>query len=178
MIGGEVDAVFGEKPDDPNDAIPWVELKTTKQITSQKDADKFEDKLLKYWAQSFLLGVPHVIVGFRTEQGDLAGIRQMATQKLASDQKRRAQENGRPTWDGNVCVSFTAAFLQFLKSQITLEAQVYRIQRRSKGDRIDVYPVSDIPPHNIVKESFIAHRIRETRAAEDEVGAVNEHSGK
>jgi len=67
----------------------------------------FERKLLKFWIQSFLLGVPKIIVGFRTQDGFLKRIEELDTASIPGTVKRA----GKGTWDGNMCINFTAVFL-------------------------------------------------------------------
>jgi RAT1-interacting protein len=62
---------------------------------------------MKFWIQSFLLGVPKIIVGFRTPDGFLKRIEEMDTASIPSTVKRR----GKGTWDGNMCINFTSALL-------------------------------------------------------------------
>jgi RAT1-interacting protein len=69
---------------------------------------KYERKLQKFWIQSFLLGVPRIIVGFRTERGILDHIEEMETKNIPGLVKR----HGKATWDGNTCINFTAVFLE------------------------------------------------------------------
>ncbi|KAL1407664.1 decapping endonuclease targeting mRNA [Vanrija albida] len=70
-LGGEVDCVMGQ-PGTPNPGLSsTVELKTNKVIESERHDAVFHKKLLKHWAQSFLLGVETVEVGFRTDAGIL-----------------------------------------------------------------------------------------------------------
>ena len=126
IIGGEVDAgmltihslfstsrhtdhqqVWDRKPSDLSTTINWVELKTAAQIESDRDRIKFERKLLKFWAQSFLLGVPKIIVGFRSKDGILQSLEEIETQAIPEMIRR-----GKQLWDGNVCINFAAAFLE------------------------------------------------------------------
>lgn len=153
ILGGEVDAVMGAKPDNPNDAVPWVELKTAQQPTTQKDDVKYERKLLKFWAQSFLLGVPRIIVGFRSPNGHLLKLMEHETQKIPSVVKRQ----GQGTWDGNTCINFTAAMLDFIKATVQGEG-VWRIQRRQKNSFIEAFRVDGIDPNTIVTPAFRSHR--------------------
>jgi RAT1-interacting protein len=155
ILGGEVDAVMGAKPDNPNDAIPWVELKTAQQPVTQKDDVKYERKLLKFWAQSFLLGVPKIIVGFRSPDGHLLKLVEHETQKIPSFVKRQ----GQGTWDGNTCINFAAAMLDFIKTTVQGDG-VWRIQRRQKDGHIDAFKVDGVDPATIVTPSFKAHRER------------------
>lgn len=68
---------------------------------------KFERKLCKFWIQSFLLGVPKIIVGFRSPDGFLLRLEELEVQKLPGQVKRV----GKGSWDGNTCINFAAAFL-------------------------------------------------------------------
>lgn len=69
---------------------------------------KYERKLLKFWIQSFLLGVPKIIVGFRSENGILQRLEELETKNIPGFVKRQ----GKGTWNGNLCINFTAAFLE------------------------------------------------------------------
>ena len=84
-----------------------MELKTSAAIANDKDMLKYERKLLKFWIQSFLLGVPRIIVGFRSQNGILQKIEELETKNIPGVVKRQ----GKGTWDGNLCINFTAAFL-------------------------------------------------------------------
>ena len=128
VIGGEVDAskqleflvlslniltrfflpVWDSKPVRKEDPINWVELKTTCELFDDKERIKYERKLLKFWAQSFLLGVPKIVVGFRDRNGMLLRLEELETHGLPGKVKRE----GRGSWDGNICINFTAAFLE------------------------------------------------------------------
>ncbi|CAE6413155.1 unnamed protein product [Rhizoctonia solani] len=55
ILGGEVDCCKDRYTGQPN---TYVELKTSMVIRNAQDEERFERKLLKFWAQSFLLGVP------------------------------------------------------------------------------------------------------------------------
>lgn len=72
MIGGEVDAV------DPQTRAP-IEVKTSMQIRSLRDEERFEKKMLRFYMQSFLLGVQKVVVGFRNARGILVTHQSFAT---------------------------------------------------------------------------------------------------
>jgi len=99
--------VWDQKPENEDVPINWVELKTTAEIHSDADMLKYERKLLKFWAQSFLLGVPKIIVGFRSNNGILQRLEELNTQSIPGNVKRM----GRGSWDGNICINFTSAFL-------------------------------------------------------------------
>ncbi|KAI9850126.1 MAG: decapping endonuclease targeting mRNA [Thelocarpon superellum] len=140
IIGGEVDAVWDSKPESKDEPINWVELKTSEEISNDRDMLKFERKLLKFWIQSFLLGVPKIIVGFRSRSGILQRLEELETKNIPSNVKRK----GKGTWDGNLCINFTAAFMDWLKSTITTPAK-YRIRRRDRSSIIEVEEIEPAP---------------------------------
>lgn len=99
--------VWDCKPDNAEDPINWVELKTTAEIYNDRDLAKYEQKLLKFWAQSFLLGVPKIIVGFRNRDGLLLRLEELETHSIPG----KVIKNMKGSWDGNICINFAAAFL-------------------------------------------------------------------
>ena len=100
--------VWDVKPENKDLPINWVELKTSACIENDKDMLKYKRKLQKFWIQSFLLGVPKIVVGFRTKGGILDYVEELETNKIPGWVKR----HGKGSWDGNLCINFTAAFLE------------------------------------------------------------------
>lgn len=96
------------KPERKEDPIHWVELKTSAEIRNDRDMLKYERKLLKFWAQSFLLGVPTIIVGFRDQEGIVHRLEELDTASIPGKVKKM----GRRSWDGNICINFAATFLE------------------------------------------------------------------
>jgi RAT1-interacting protein len=99
--------VWDAIPEESTAPIRWVELKTSATVRNDRDMLKYERKLLKFWVQSFLLGVPRIIVGFRSPDGILERLENLETQTIPT----RVKKSGKGTWDGNTCINFTAAFL-------------------------------------------------------------------
>lgn len=157
VIGGEVDAVWDAKPapSDTKSGINWVELKTSVEIQSDRDFVAFERKLLKFWIQSFLLGVPKVIVGFRSHNGILRKVEEIDVASIPGTVKRR----GKSTWDGNVCINFTVAFLDWIKQTIADEG-VWRIRRAERSSTIEVFRVEETGHGNVLSDEFINWRIK------------------
>lgn len=153
IIAGEVDCVQGCKPDNPKAPIPWVELKTSALPTSDYDNVKYERKLLKFWAQSFLLGVPKIAVGFRSPKGLLLQVNEIETLKIPALVQRQTK-----VWDGNMCINFTAAFLEYLK-EIIIGDGVWRISRTEKSSCIEVYKLQEYTgTGDILSPKFKVHR--------------------
>ena len=162
-------SVWDCKPEDKDDAINWVELKTSAEIANDKDMLKYERKLLKFWIQSFLLGVPKIIVGFRSQNGILQRLEELETKNIPGMVKRQ----GRGIWDGNLCINFTAAFLECegfttsdllttnaslgLKRTITTNG-VWRIRRRERSPVIEVFKNEEYGYGDILPPGFVEWR--------------------
>ncbi|KAL8898794.1 MAG: hypothetical protein Q9192_001893 [Flavoplaca navasiana] len=153
ILAGEVDALWDAKPCRPDDPINWVELKTAATPLSDRDVLKYERKLLKFWIQSFLLGVPKIIVGFRSKEGILQSLEELETSQIP----RLVKQRGKGTWDGNLCISFTANFLDWLKSTIVGEG-VWRIRKREKGTVIETFRIEESGHGNILSRDFLTWR--------------------
>ncbi|EAW08616.1 DXO/RAI1 family decapping nuclease [Aspergillus clavatus NRRL 1] len=153
IIGGEVDAVWDCKPDRAEDPINWVELKTSAEIKNDRDMVKYERKLLKFWAQSFLLGVPKIIVGFRDQNGIVHRLEELETATIPN----KVKKVGKGTWDGNICINFTAALLGWLKSTIQ-EGGTWRIRKREKSSLIEVFRIEESGTGDIISQSFLNWR--------------------
>ncbi|KAF8420494.1 RAI1 like PD-XK nuclease-domain-containing protein [Tirmania nivea] len=136
VLGGEVDALWQGEPRSVDNPPVYVELKTSKEIRSDNDALVFEQKLLRFWAQSFLLGVQKIIVGFRDRNGILQSLDELQTTSLPSIAKK-----GRKTWDGNTCINFTNRLLKWLKETIPEDGMVWKIRHDENSETVDVYPV-------------------------------------
>ncbi|RFU81731.1 hypothetical protein TARUN_469 [Trichoderma arundinaceum] len=154
-LGGEVDAIWDCKPQEKGSPINWVELKTSAEIRHGGDIENFHRKLMKYWIQSFLLGVPKIIVGFRTRDGILVDIKEIETQNIPQT------VNARPNaaWNADICVNFAAAFLEWLMQTINDEG-VWRISRRAHSPVIEVYKAEETGHGDILTDEFKNWRIK------------------
>ncbi|TXT14860.1 uncharacterized protein COLE_01053 [Cutaneotrichosporon oleaginosum] len=113
FLGGEVDCVRAPVGE-PNPGLDaTVELKTNKVIDSERADAIFLKKLLKHWAQSFLLGVPTVDVGFRTDSGILVSRHEFDTATIPAIAAR-----GGARWDPAPCLHFLHAVLSMLVREV------------------------------------------------------------
>ncbi|DAA79538.1 TPA_exp: hypothetical protein A8136_0311 [Trichophyton benhamiae CBS 112371] len=152
LLAGEVDAVWDCKPDKKDDPINWVELKTSATIRHANDAINFERKLLKFWVQSFLLGVPKIIVGRRDQDGYLLAIEEYTTDEIPNIPKRGAN-----TWDANTCINFASQFLTWLKTIVNSEG-VWKIRKAAKSGQIEVLKTQETGHGNILTPEFVEWR--------------------
>lgn len=153
--------------------INWVELKTSVEIRDDKTMHNFERKLMKFWIQSFLLGVPKIIVGFRSQQGILTKLEEIQTTQIPETAAKR----GVRTWNANTCINFANAFLDCEKNpdrvinyivansivglRNTIDDEgVWRIRRRHRSGNIEVFKVEEVGHGRILTDEFINWRIK------------------
>lgn len=67
----------------------------------------FERKLMKFWIQSFLLGVPKIIVGYRDQGGILRKIEEIQTESIPA----KTMQRGVQSWNADMCINFASNFL-------------------------------------------------------------------
>jgi len=107
-VAAEIDCV--------DDAGTYVELKTNKLLASKRLVGTFERfKLFKFWVQSYLVGVPRIVVGFRDED-ELRKLQSFDTLELPGLAAAGAQ--GRPSWRPQACLGFADAVLTWLRAAL------------------------------------------------------------
>uniref|UniRef100_UPI00398F1899 decapping and exoribonuclease protein isoform X2 n=1 Tax=Pristiophorus japonicus TaxID=55135 RepID=UPI00398F1899 len=82
VFSGEVDC---KDNSDPSLKAPqcYLELKTSREIYNPNQERSFHRfKLIKWWAQSFLPGVPRIIAGFRDDSGTVVSLQSFETMKI------------------------------------------------------------------------------------------------
>ncbi|KAI8911491.1 RAI1 like PD-XK nuclease-domain-containing protein [Gorgonomyces haynaldii] len=128
VMGGEVDCLYRKRKEDK---YSYCELKTNRVIVSDRQQrNLIKYKLLKTWIQSFLIGVKHVIFGYRDDQGLLQQIQVYETSELP----RLARPE--KLWDPFVCMSFADQILKMIKETVTIDDRetvyVIRYDARSR----------------------------------------------
>lgn len=113
LFSGEVDC----RTKDPKAPPPacYVELKTSAEICTPKQRSNLHRfKLLKWWAQSFLPGVPRVVVGFRDQEGVVDSVETFRISEIS-----QLIKNEYNCWKPTVCMNFCCEFLSFVKRVAT-----------------------------------------------------------
>ncbi|KAH7915603.1 RAI1 like PD-XK nuclease-domain-containing protein [Hygrophoropsis aurantiaca] len=150
IIGGEVDCVRGKYSGGTDN---FVELKTSLAIRGAHDEAKFEKKLLKFYFQSFLLGVPEIFVGFRKPSGHLT-----TTQSFQTIQIPRLVRGKPGAWDPLICLDWGSKFLSFLQDTV------------KSGSQRDVWRLKFVPKVGVTAVVLDEIGVRDVEAGEDRVG--------
>lgn len=82
LLAGEVDCAWDYVPSDDNVLPHYVELKTSREISTPAQAVNFERKLFRTWAQCFLLGITKIVYGFRDDQHILTNVEMYNTDEV------------------------------------------------------------------------------------------------
>lgn len=84
LYGAEMDGVSSEKVlAEPINwkGVKFVELKTSRNVETRRQEENLKKfKLIKWWCQSFLVGIENVICGFRDDHGI---VRNLTTYQVA-----------------------------------------------------------------------------------------------
>jgi len=125
----------------------WIELKTSAYQESERQRTSFQKyKLLKFWIQSYLVGVPIIKCGFRKDD-ILHHIETFETMRIP----RIARDRG--GWNGNVCLNFAHEILRFIKHLAKDPQKVYRISYCAPWNSIRMYVVGSNKEREISAKS-------------------------
>uniref|UniRef100_A0A060TD59 Decapping nuclease n=1 Tax=Blastobotrys adeninivorans TaxID=409370 RepID=A0A060TD59_BLAAD len=176
LLGAEVDCVKDYKPEAPKDPLPhYMELKTSSVIYDEKEARKFERKLFKTWAQSFLLGVRHIVYGFRDQNGKLESIEHFKTEQLPILVRDSSYTHKNAKWNGNDSIAFYGAVIEWIKETIGTTGDdfgtAWRLQFRAGDQQIHLYPLEGPENEKVLRSLLLPEFVewrKQRRAQEQE----------
>ncbi|CAD6888793.1 unnamed protein product [Tilletia controversa] len=194
IIGGEVDciqpsalskfpassALLNASTLNPDD---FVELKTSAEIRNERDAERFEGtKMLRFYFQSFLLGVPTIVTGFRDRAGFLADVQSIPTLNLP-----RIVRGRNPDLEAGKGLAFADQTLQWIRDCISRDTQtttsappdVEEAERSFPVFRISFSPSASGAPrgvsnHNSRGGSLSIRRLTDAEVREDIKGGTDQ----
>ncbi|CAN6580585.1 unnamed protein product [Malus baccata var. baccata] len=117
----------------------YVELKTSHELDNHKIEYEFEkEKLLKFWIQSFLAGVPYIVIGFRNDAGQLVRTERLRTKDITHRVKMKNY------WQGGVCLAFADEVLCWLYGTVK-ENEDYILQFTHPFQRLELLQAQSCP---------------------------------
>ncbi len=151
VIGGEVDAVERNKTTGREEL---VELKTSMQMTpahrnpgkAASEQERFERKLLKFFLQSYLLGIGKIVVGFRDYHGFLTTHQEFDTLRIPRMVRAgqpiagRFDSAGKPViretsvWEPKDSLGFGDQILSFIRKTISAHDATQPKETEEKDD--------------------------------------------
>ncbi|KAJ4712608.1 Decapping nuclease DXO-like chloroplastic [Melia azedarach] len=116
----------------------YVELKTSRELEYHTE-ERFErEKLLKFWIQSFLAGLPFIVVGFRDDGGRLVRTERLRTKDITHRVKMKNY------WQGGVCLAFADEVLCWLYGTVK-ENEDYILQFAPPFNRLELLQAHSCP---------------------------------
>lgn len=119
----------------------YIELKTSRELDSRTRERFYKDKLLKFWIQSFLAGVPKIVCAFRDDNGYVVRTEVMGTREITTRVKERN------LWQGGVCLAFADQVLCWLYGTVK-ENEDYLLRYSPQSDRLELRK-ADFCPQSI-----------------------------
>eukprot|EP00271_Cylindrocystis_brebissonii_P021182 TRINITY_DN7438_c0_g1_i1.p1 TRINITY_DN7438_c0_g1~~TRINITY_DN7438_c0_g1_i1.p1 ORF type:complete len:631 (+),score=127.04 TRINITY_DN7438_c0_g1_i1:581-2473(+) len=139
VMGAEMDCYDGR---DSRNQRRYVELKTSKEWTSQRAEENFVIyKLLKFWIQCFLAGVSYAVCGFRNEQGIVLRSRVFTLKDMTEMAKQRNQ-----CWQGGTCLGFADKILCWLYGTLDENEQDCVLRFSPALNRLELLQADSCPP--------------------------------
>ncbi|XP_047177684.1 NAD-capped RNA hydrolase DXO1-like [Vigna umbellata] len=134
LMGAEMDCC-----DSTNDGKRfYVELKTSCELNYHTE-ERFErEKLLKFWIQSFLAGVPYIVIGFRDDAGRLVRTERLRTKDITQRVKMKNY------WQGGVCLAFADEVLSWLYGTVK-EGEDYILKFAPPFNRLELLQAQSCP---------------------------------
>ncbi|KAB1215710.1 hypothetical protein CJ030_MR4G004748 [Morella rubra] len=116
----------------------YVELKTSRELDYHTEERYEREKLLKFWIQSFLAGVPYIVIGFRDDAGRLVRTERLRTKDITQRVKMKNY------WQGGVCLAFADEVLCWLYGTVK-ENEDYILQFAPPFTRLELLQAQSCP---------------------------------
>uniref|UniRef100_A0A8R1Y0H5 Decapping nuclease n=1 Tax=Onchocerca volvulus TaxID=6282 RepID=A0A8R1Y0H5_ONCVO len=140
LYSGETDCIDAAEDE-------YVELKTQrKELTN----DFWRYKAMKWWVQSFLIGIQNIVIGFRDNNGIVTHIERLKVPQLA----KKARQ-----WSANVTFNFLVAMLNCLKELLEVSPDlIYYVLEFDPSKRCITFQVSPSDSaFNFLPNWFLVH---------------------
>lgn len=113
LYAAEIDALDeGKRREDQSSLHNFVEIKTTPEIKSIMHFRSMKKyKMIKWWAQCFLVNIPKLVVGYRNDENHCTKIETMRTDEIPN--------NCSQLWSKAKCIDFLYTFLDFVHKTVT-----------------------------------------------------------
>lgn len=108
VLASEIDCCTEQSENGSNPLETYIELKTMKAIASDRALyNMYKHRFLKIWLQAYLAGVKKILLGIRSESGELLEAKRLKTEELPREAREYFQrERSYGRWDPRVCLNF------------------------------------------------------------------------
>jgi RAT1-interacting protein len=107
---------------------------------------------MKWWAQSFLVGVPKIICGFRDDDGVIHNLQTFRTVDIP-----RESQGDLDLWQGNICMNFLDDLLKWVKETVSKDDSqtVYIIEWKHPFTHVSATCHSVTPDLSVLPDWYI-----------------------
>jgi len=112
---------------------------------------------LKWWAQSYLAGIPQITCGFRNDDGFVVDLQDFVTHELPI----KASQVHR-SWNFKACLNFLDNFLQAIKN-ILLDCHSHKVVYLfswNPGDEVIQYAIDHSSQHAFLPEWYTSEFLK------------------
>jgi len=155
VYGAEMDGYQSDKPVEAKSSLKpgmFVEMKTSRRVENEKQDRNFRRfKLLKWWAQSFLVGTPEILCGWRDDHGMVSNLETFLVKELP----KLGVE-----WKPNVCFNFLVKLLEEIRDKVTSDSleTVWEVEFIPwSGVRMTKWRLDPGEQHPVLPEWFTGH---------------------
>lgn len=158
-LAGEVDGAWDYLPREGSPLGHYVELKTSRAIMSPGQLPGFEKKLLKTWAQCFLIGIKRVVYGFRDDDLILRNVELYNTEEIPILLKDSVSD--RPKINCTNALKWYGAVIQWLATSIPRNE--FKLWKLNYDPGSHIFSVSEAMSEDFLKNSIITSEFRQWR---------------
>ncbi|KAL5473792.1 hypothetical protein EMCRGX_G028348 [Ephydatia muelleri] len=128
----------------------YLELKTSRCIYTDRNKHSLRRfKLMKWWAQSYLVGIPRIICGFRDDEGIVKNLQTFKTVEIPKE-----TQNDLSLWQPSVCLNFLDAVLTWMREVVVVDDPkvVYVIEWKASFDKITAVQLAPKSEHTFLPD--------------------------
>ncbi|XP_066546360.1 decapping and exoribonuclease protein isoform X2 [Amia ocellicauda] len=156
LFSGEVDCME-ECPKYPTAPGYYVEMKTS--LKPNGEDFFYRHKMLKWWAQSFLVGLSRIFAGYRNTSGIVHKTEMFEVQSIPE----LCQKNIQNSWEPQVCMNFLCEFLSFVQKVVTQDnPSVVYLFTFDPSQRTISVSIQEDAEHSIIPSWYIEANQTET----------------
>ncbi|CAB9518439.1 Decapping and exoribonuclease protein [Seminavis robusta] len=117
VLAAEMDATTVRTSTSTTSVRDYVELKTMRPIRGDRDLQSlYRYRYPKYWLQSYLAGIPTIVVGERTDEGQLVDVRSVPVSRMHGEALSFFRGDDRKCWNPQTVIRWIHHVLGMLKS--------------------------------------------------------------
>ncbi|XP_074095046.1 LOW QUALITY PROTEIN: decapping and exoribonuclease protein-like [Cotesia typhae] len=140
LYAAEMDGVYSDKllsDPLPIENLRFIELKTSRLVDNERQFSNLKKfKFIRWWSQSFLVGIDTILCGFRDDKGVVRRLENYRVADLPKISER--------FWSASVAMNFCDEFLNYVKKTVTkiYDHTIYKFERIPHSHIV----MTEVPP--------------------------------